>query len=76
MGNFSRIRLIPDLILFLLEQKGEQGLLKLQAIHQVKDPEKNTNPRVTSKIIETRENSNSKIQQNFIIFSISAKKLR
>ncbi len=40
MGNFSRIRLIPGLILFLHEQKGEQGLLKLQAIHQVKDPEK------------------------------------
>jgi hypothetical protein len=25
---------------FLHEQRGEQGLLKIQAIHQVKDPEK------------------------------------
>jgi hypothetical protein len=74
-SNLSRIRLIPGLILFLHEQRGEQGLLKLQAIHQVKDREKDPYKPV-SHVKDFRnmgnsphENPNSKIQQNFIFFS-------
>jgi hypothetical protein len=63
---------------FLHEQRGEQGLLKLQAIHQVKDPEQNTSLRVTSKIFETGNFASSKTkfkkQAHFIIFSILSKK--
>ncbi len=39
-SNLSRIRLISGLILFLHEQRGEQGLLKIQAI----DNRKFSNP--------------------------------
>jgi hypothetical protein len=63
----------------LHEQRGEQGLLKLQAIHQVKDPEKiqtcESRQRFSNWEIRLNENQNSKIQQNFFIFSIFSKKV-